>query len=316
MIAAATLPPNVTLQDSRFGSGSASGPSISSVSQLAAPSALLTTAGTVSGFISTATTGGSIPASGTYRLGVTYVDAFGGETTLSVDTNALATIAVGATSTNTITVTSPAAEAGAVGYRVYMTAAAGATLTEILYPVGNSAITGTTASGSSILPAFAIGTPVTITAIITGTATVPTQNTAYASAPALGSGGFAALPHSYPPFASLASIAAAGTGQLGLINLPAGYLNTLGRTVRFKGMGYASTNGTPGTLTFAQTLASIVGVTTITPFTSVSGTTTASAVVNFVFDITWTTAAVGATGTLEVHGTVAWNLAVALRYRV
>lgn len=305
MIQAAILPSNVSIQDSRFGGAAIAGNVPGSNTALAAPTAL-TTATATNGMITTATTGGSIPASSTYRLGVTYVDIFGGETTLSIDTASTATIASGATATNTITVTSPAALAGAVGYRVYMTAASGASLSEILYPVGNTAITGTAATASG-LPAFAIGTPVTITAIITGTATVPSVNTAYSSATAM-----AATQNSitsYPPFGVLASVAAAGTGVLGEVNLPAGFLNQLGRTLRIKGMYYATTNSTPGTLTTKLIVASVPGVTSITPFSVISGTTTASAVVSAVFEILVVVAAIGATGTLEVHGTVAYNLA-------
>lgn len=305
MISAAVLPPNVTIQDSRSGGAALAGNVPSSVSQLAAPTAL-TTATSANGMITTATTGGSIPASSTYRLAVTYVDIFGGETTVSTDSASTATIATGATSTNTITVTSPAALTGAVGYRVYMTAASGASLSEILYPQGNAAITGT-ASATSGLPSFAIGTPVTITAIITGTATVPAINSAYASGTSTAAAASAVI--SYPPFPSLASIAAAGTGVLGEVNFPAGFLNQLGRTIRVKGAFFATTNSTPGTLTTKLTVASVPGVTSITPFSAVSGTTTASAVVSGIFEILVVTAATGATGTLEVHGTVAYNLA-------
>lgn len=304
MLSAAVLPPNVTLVDNRTGGITTAANLPSSVTPLASPTAL-TTATTANGMISTATTGGAIPATSTYRLAVTYVDIFGGETLISTDTASTSTIASGATSTNTITVTSPAAETGAVGYRVYMSAAAGAAGSEILYPQGNAAITGTPSATSGI-PAFAIGTPVTITAVITGTATVPSVNSAYA-------GATASTPtpsiSSYPPFASLASVAAAGTGVLGEVNLPVGFLNVLGRTLRIKGMYYATTNATPGTLTTKLTVASVPGVTSITPFSVVSGTTTASAVVSAVFEILVVTSAIGATGTLEVHGTVSYNLA-------
>jgi len=260
--------------------------------------------------ITTATTGGTIP-NATYRLGITYVDANGGETLLSTDTASTATIATTG-STSTITITSPAALTGAVGYRVYMTAASGATLTEILYPVGNSAITGTAVvvpagSYSNALPAFQIGTNVVINAVITGTAKVPAQSNAYAYASAI------TIPppiKSYPPFAALGTIAAAATGTLGEISFPAGFFNTLGRTVRFKGTYYVTTNGTGGTVTTQLILASVYGVTSITPFTAASSSVAASALtINFEFDITMVTAATGATGTLECHGTVAYNVA-------
>jgi hypothetical protein len=310
MIASVVVPPNVTIADIRNGLYATASNTFGSVSQLAAPTAVSTSAATY-GLLTAGTTGGSIPASGTYRLALTYVDAFGGETSISTDTNSLATIAVSAGSTNTISLTSPAALTGAVGYRVYMTAAGGASLSEILYPVGNAAITGTAASAATLgaygLPSFAIGTPVTITAIITGTAKIPAANTAYAS------GTISTVPApvaSYPPFAALGTIAAAATGTLGSVNLPAGFLNTLGKTIRVKGMYYVTTNGTGGTVTTELILSSIVGVTSIMPFTVVSPSIGGSVLtVNGLFEALFVTAATGTSGTLECHGFVAYNVA-------
>lgn len=308
IIAAASVHDTVGIWDTSSG-GPFIGASLipTTTTPLAAPTAL-TTATSANGMITGNTTGGTIGASGAYRLGVTYVDAFGGETTLSVDTASTAVVTVSAGTTNSITVSSPAALAGAVGYRVYMTAASGASLSEIQYPQGNAAITGTAASGNAgALPSFAIGTPVTINAIITGTAKVPAQATAQVVAPA-------ELPNapymSFLPFTALGTIAAAATGTVGQVNFPAGFFNTLGRTVRFKGMYYVTTNGTAGTVTTELILASVFGVTSITPFTAASASIAASVLtINFEYDITMVTAATGATGTLECHGTVAYNIA-------
>lgn len=305
MIAAAVLPTNstVSIVDNRTGGFPGAGNAPSSVTALAAPTALSTAAAT-NGLITTAATGGTI-SNATYRLAATYVDNFGGETTISVDTASTATIATTGT-TSIITVTSPAALAGAIGWRLYMTAASGAAASEILYPVGNAAITGTAVTGAA-LPCFAIGTSAVINAIITGTAKIPSQNSAYAAA-------VLATPNppvaSYPPFTALGTIAAAATGTLGQVDFLAGFFNALGRTVRFKGMAYATTNGTGGTITFQMLLASIFGVTSITPFTAVTASVAASAIaVSMIFDITLTTAATGATGNFECHGSVEYNVA-------
>ena len=275
---------------------------VSSYTQIAAPTALSTSA-TTAGIITTATTGGSIPASSTYRLAATYVDASGGETLISTDSASTATIATGSgTATNTITVTSPAAATGAVGWRIYMTAAGGGAGTGILYTPTCSS-TAVIANQSVFPPATVcpIGASATITAVVTGTATEPATGTAY---PRLaGSSG------SWPPFTALGTVATTATGTLALINLPAGYLNVLGRSVQGCFNGNATTNSTQGTLTIKATLSSIPGVTTITPFSVVSGTTTASAVVSFNGCVTITTAATGTTGTLEVHGWVSYGLA-------
>jgi hypothetical protein len=277
---------------------------ITSVTPLAAPAALSSSA-TTNGIITTSSTGGTIPISGsTYRLAATYVTAIGGETTISSDS--ASTITTGtSTATNSITVTSPAAATGAVGWRIYVSPAAGAAGSEILYTT--SCVSAST--GQTVLNGVcAIGSSAVVTAITTGTATVPTVNSAFLTA-----GGTTSplqdVLSSYPPFTAVATISAAATGTLGTINLPAGYLNSLGRTIRICGSGFATTNSTPGTLTLATTLASTPGVTTITPFTAVSGATTASAAVNFNFCTDWTTTATGATGTLEAHGWANYTLA-------
>ena len=277
-----------------------------SVTPIAAPAALSTSA-TTNGIITTASTGGTIASSaGTFRLAATYVTNVGGETLISTDTASTSTIAVGSsTATNSITVTSPAAETGAVGWRVYMSAASGASKSEILY-VSSCASAST---GQIVLNGVcAIGSSATVTALVTGTATVPAISSAVLFPSASTSVG-QNLPVSYPPFTNLTTISAGASGTLGEVNLYPGFLNSLGRHLKIHGTGFATTNGTAGTLTFALGLASVPGVTSITPFTAVSGTTTASAVVNFEFDVDVTTAAVGTSGTLEAHGTVCYNLA-------
>lgn len=273
-----------------------------SYTQIAAPTAL-STASTTTGIITTSAAGGTIPASSTYRLAATYVDASGGETLISTDSASTATIATGTGSTNSIAVTSPAASTGAVGWRIYMSAASGAAGSEILYTATCSATTSkqplqTTFVSGTVCP---IGSTATITAVVTGTATVPPTGSAYQR-----TGGVSGA---FPPFTALGTVAAAGTGTLAVVNLPAGYLNSLGRSFEVCGNGNATTNATPGTLTLAIKVASVPGVTTITPFTAVSGTTTASAVVSYNFCVTFTTAATGTTGTLETHGWVSYGLA-------
>jgi hypothetical protein len=275
---------------------------VSSYTLISAPTAL-STSSTTNGIITTATTGGTIPASSTYRLAATYVDASGGETLISTDSASSATIATGSgTATNTITVTSPAAATGAVGWRIYMTAASGAAGSGILYTPTCSS-TATIANQSVFPPATVcpIGASVTITAVVTGTATEPAIGTAY---PRLtGSSG------SWPPFTALGTVASTATGTLALVNIPAGYLNVLGRSLEACFNGNAVTNATTGTLTIKGTISSIPGVTTITPFSVVSGTTTGSATVPFNGCVTITTAATGTSGTLEVHGWVGYGLA-------
>jgi len=273
---------------------------VTSYTAISAPTALSTSAPTY-GLISTATTGGTIPASSTYRLAVTYVDSSGGETLISVDSASTATIATGSgTSTNTISVTSPAAATGAVGYRVYMTAASGGTGTEILYSPTCTAtqLQYTLPSGT----VCAIGSTATISAIITGTAKVPVLTSAYPRT----SGASA----NFPPFTAAGTVSSGTTQTLAAINIPAGFLNTVGRSMQVCGNGYATTNGTGGTITLAGSIASVPGVTTVGQFTAVSPAIAASVIqVPIDFCITLTTATTGATGTVETHGWVMYGVA-------
>jgi hypothetical protein len=298
-------------------SGGSAASAFTSVTQVSAPAALTTVAATCAsnggGCITVSTTGGTIPASAVYTFAATYVTADGGETLMSIDTAAGATSGSTTTATSSITVTSPAPATGAVGWRLYVTAASGATVTEILYANSCSALS----TGQSVLSGVcAIGASATVTKIITGTALGPSltgATTSVSSAfivPGGSPGPLQVVPVAYPPFASVgASLSAAATATIGEVNLPAGYLNVLGRTVRICGTGIAASTTTGGTLTVATNLASLFGTTAVTPFTVISGTDTASQTINFNFCTIWTTTATGASGTVEAHGWLGANLA-------
>ena len=277
---------------------------VTSYTNISAPTAVSTSA-TTYGILTTATTGGTIPASSTYRLGITYVDASGGETTLSTDSASTATIATGSgTATNTITVTSPAAATGAVGYRIYMTAASGSSLAEILYTPTCSSTS--VIANQSVFPAATvcpIGASATITAVVTGTSVVPQVNTAFPRT--------AQTSLSFAPFPATAIAANTNVIPLGTINLPAGYLNSLGRSFTICGDEYSVT-GTEGVITLTGTIttAGVVGTnsTLYTAAQGSSGSTTLPIATHFC--VTYTTAAVSTSatstaGALEVHG---WQL--------
>ncbi len=288
------------------------GAGFTSLTKIAAPVALTTVAATcltnLGGCITVGTTGGTIPSGAVYTLAATYVTANGGETLMSIDTAAGATIAATTTATSTITVTSPAPETGAVGWRLYMTAASGATVTEILY--ANSCATLST--GQTVLNGVcAIGSSATITKIITGTALGPSltgTTPAVSSAFPVSSGSSSPILVSYPPFADQGTIATGTTQPIGSINLPTGFLNSLGRTIRLCGTYFATANGTAGTYTLSTNLASVPGVTTTSLFTAITGTLTVSVSSNTEFCETWTTAKTGTAGTIEVHGFATTNL--------
>jgi len=232
----------------------------------------------------------------TIHVVFTYVTALGGETLASSDYSFTSTVSVA------IGGSGPAAATGAVGYRVYL----GTTAWQA--PV-------TAANGTVIqcgpIAAFKIGTPFSVaTATTSALALVPGASTAF--------GTIKPQPSYQPPqvfqtaynaFADAGTIAAAATGSLAEVNLPAGFLNFVGRTIRLKGKGFSTNSANTGTITVALKLHSVYGTTSITPFTAVSGTLTSAAVISFDFDITMTCAAAGATGTVECHGFIGYTLA-------
>ena len=284
MIAAASLPGNgtVIIEDHRGGpvqfyAARATGAAIAAPVQATSTTV---TNGTAAGAWTAVTT----------HVRFTYVTATGGETLASADytftpTGALSIVGPG-----------PAAATGAVGYRVYISTSASG----YLLPV--NATNGTPIQCGPIA-AFKIGTPFFSAVILTNTsAAVPGASTAFGTVAnaASATGAVATFP---------VGVDATSGAILSSAPLPAGFLNTAGRTIRIKGTTSSATNSTPGTLTLALKLYSLYGVTSITAFTAVSGATTGSAVVNCNFEILMTTVGTGASGTVECHGTCIWNLA-------
>lgn len=293
MLAAAVLPANgsVVIEDRRVG-GFGTWGQRSTGAALAAPAAATSaTAASQVGVVGTWT-------AATTHVRFTYVTADGGETLMSADYSFTATVnlAIGGSG--------PAAVAGAVGYRVYI----GSVSTGYLAPL--IAANGTVIQCGPI-QAFQIGTPFSIATATTSALPLgPTVSTAFAVTVANSSLGNAL---SFPPFANVGAISAATETSLsGPIQLPTGYLNTIGRTVRIKGTAVITTNSATGTITIAINLWSAYGVSAgkITPFTvACPSTAMGGAVVNCQFEALLTVTAVGATGTVEMHGYCLFNLA-------
>lgn len=291
MIQAAILPNSaIVVIDDQRGSGISqfwvNGPTGAAIS---APSA------------ATSATVASLTAVGTWtattiHVQFTYVDAQGGETAASADYSftATATVAIGGSG--------PAAATGAVGYRVYIGT------TAWLAPV-------TSANGTVIqcgpLAAFAIGTSFSIaTATTSALAIVPGIGTAFACTPIPTLNLPQPFRATWLPGTNQGTIASGTASTVGMVQLPAGYLNYIGRGVRLTGTIVATTNNTSGTLTLNALLHSVYGVTSITPFTAITTAQGASALsINLEFTIELTTSKVGATGTLEVHGRMFYNVA-------
>jgi hypothetical protein len=265
IISAATPYPTVYIEDNRTSAMAPFwGMQPSALTSLAVPTTLA--AGTV---VFAAAPVGTW-ANSAYYFCVTYVDALGGEGPCSLTYNQTPTL------NYSVTITAPAASTGAVGWRFYAGASYNATY---LMPINSTHCTLTTLE--VVMPACAMGSnggwiapPVTTTSlrpnatVTTGALASPTVNisatqpqghTTFAYQPS------AALPlpfqTHYGPFPAYGSTTSAQVDTLGSINLPAGFLNTIGRTIRLKGKittGSANTAALP-TLT---TLVSWVGGTT------------------------------------------------------
>ncbi len=128
---------------------------------------------------STSTTGGTI-AAGTYRIAVTYADAYGKETLISNDA-ASTIVTTGATSTTTVN--APSSATGVLGYRVYVSPAGGAANTEALQTMTATQCTLATGitTGFQGFTACAIGSNWTNGSLAVagpGVPTVPVNNNA------------------------------------------------------------------------------------------------------------------------------------------
>lgn len=232
---------------------------------------------------------------------VTYIDALGGESPCS------ATYTQTPTVNYTLTVTSPAASTGAVGWRMY----AGITSVALAYllPITSTSCTLTTLE--VVVPACAIGSNGTWAAAYLSTTSlapgaigvtatnnpVPQGHTTFGYQPS-GSPGFP-FQTNFGPFGTttIASATASAVTPLGSFVLPAGYQNIIGRTIRVSGKinltaGASSTLGIFLGTTWAGGVTAGLPVTVCNP---VSGFVwaTAAAVANF--SCTMTTNAVGAT---------------------
>ncbi len=207
----------------------------------------------------------------------------------------------------TLNVTSPAASTGAVGWRAY----GGITSVALAYllPITSSSCTLTTLE--TVMPACAIGSNgiwpaayLSTTALsplglgVTATNNpVPQGHTTFGYQPS-GSPGFP-FQTNFGPFGTttIASATASAVTPLGSFNLPAGYQNLIGRTIRVTGKinltaGASSTLGLFIGTTWAGGVTAGLPVTVCNP---VSGFVWATAASVLDFSCTMTTNAVGAT---------------------
>ncbi len=257
-----------------------------SVTVIAAPSAA------TSSTVGSLTTAGAWLAAAYYVL-FTYVTADGGESLASSTYNFTAT------ASKAIGGTGPAAATGAVGYRVYI--GDNATTLSWLVPV-------TAANGTAIqcgpIAAFKLGTSFSVTAVTTAAALPPlVQSTAFPVGfqPVTGVSLQQQFSAVQGPFAATSTVTAGTAIEWGKVQLPTGYLNYIGRTLRVTITG----NYTPvSTATVIITVA--IGskytgteTTVYTVTTPASSGTTNSVVIS---EILMVTRATGATGAVRCHG--------------
>ena len=209
-------------------------------------------------------------ANSAYYFCVTYVDALGGEGPCSLTYNQTPTV------NYSVTITSPAASTGAVGWRFYAGASYNAAY---LMPINSTHCTLTTLE--LVMPACAIGSnggwiapPLTTTSlrpnatVTTGSLASPTVNIS-ATQPQ-GHTTFAYQPTGtlpqvfqthYGPFPAYGSTTSGQVDTLGSINLPAGFLNVIGRTVRLRGKVSLGTVNTAALPTITALLSWVGGTT-------------------------------------------------------
>ena len=169
---------------------------------------------------------------------ITLVDALGGEGPCSATYNFTATASV------PVVFQAPLGTlTGAVGYRAYAGSSYNAA---VLLPITSTNCTLTT--GELVFPACALTSTASFNTIYTSTgaykpnAQSPTVN--LQNPLPQGHTTFGYLPSAvrpqvfqthYGPFPAFGSLTAGQIANLGTVNLPTGFLNTLGRTIRFRG---------------------------------------------------------------------------------
>lgn len=216
------------------------------------------------------TTGGTYTGASTYHYCIAYVDIMGNEGPCSADFSA-ATAGTG--TTNQIGFSAPAASAGAVGYVPYISLAGGTyalsyrvpltstvcTLTRVETVISACAVANTTygQSGSAaIVSALTLST----SRIWIGTGGTSSTSdyvgnsnarTSYLYAPSnhLGTAG---LVSASMPFTGATAPATTVPAVLGTLQLPAGFMNYIGRTIRICGLAKEAAAGSTSTITSIQ----------------------------------------------------------------
>jgi hypothetical protein len=279
MIAAAVVVPQTYVEDNRGQGQPYWTPQAASVTLLSAPAALVAANITQPASCPTGATCGWTAAEPYFTIA--YVDILGNLTVVPTPYQVLANL----TASVPVTIASPAAETGAVGWVAF--AGASATALDLL-PVTTAAglPVGTTAAGAgagctlttaeTIFPACAIGSAATFNAVYVNTNMLAPLSTigAGTNEPLFQAHAtFAYQPSALPwhgfqtdftAFPANATTQAEGVATIGTMNLPIGYLNTIGRTIRVSGK-FTSTVTTASTESVALSLGGILGYSSNAP---------------------------------------------------
>lgn len=223
----------------------------------------------------------------------TYVTADGGESLASPDYSFTATVSLA------IGGSGPAASTGAVGYRVYI----GANATTTCYLVPAIAANGTLIQCGPIV-AFKIGTPFSVATATVASALIPVVSTAFpvGFTPSTSPSTTQAMATVSGPFAVTGVVSFGTAIELGKAQLPTGFLNFVNRTLRITLQGIFTPVST-ATLIVSAAVGSVYTGTETTVFTTTSAATTGTTAADFQTVMILRTAATGATGTIECHGT-------------
>ena len=204
------------------------------------PPAVLVSSATAAGGVSFTATPVGTWGTSAYYFCITYIDALGGESGCSSSY----TITPGTTAYS-LNIVSPIASTGAVGWRIY----GGITSTPLAYLLPLTAANCTLTTLENVMSACAIGSNAVVPTLYVSTTSqspvaqavtnvnnpVPQSHTTFAYAPSgLNPQTFQT---NYGPFSTstVASATASDLTILGSFNLPTGFMNVIGRTVRVSG---------------------------------------------------------------------------------
>jgi hypothetical protein len=258
-----------------------------------------------------ATTGGTWPNSAEVA-GSIYVDALGAWSAASLTH----TLTPSASGTNVLQFNSPAASAGAAGWLPW----GGLTYNSAAYvlPVDSVNVKCTLSTQFTAYPVCAIGATATVLGPVVTTSLIPQaggiaaaynpnpqSHNAFAYRPSQRPG--YEFQQNYGPFTATPALTAGQLGVLGTVQLPTGFLQSLGifGTLRFSGDVTFTPSTTSGTIGIDTEIGDITDFSTGTPkIVCTEGETTANgtAAIKVHFDCSWTVNALGTTGSIMPGG--------------